>query len=303
MNTRFLVIVLSLALLLSSCSASHQRSPERCISGKVIFTKYLDSNNIYLLDLESGEQSILYGDPDATGIGWVRWSPDGNSVGFPKYFEENADIYVLSLKDMEIRQITNTPDIEMSPAWSPDGNQILTTSVLGDYAQLLKVNADGSGAEQITHENANFSHASWSPDGKQIIYISDKGLIGELWIMNSDGSELQLLSNEVFGWMPKWSPDGKYILFVSQSLSYQTRIVIYDVENRTFNLLIPGDTGSPNEIGYSYSAPMWSADGSCVMFIKGEGESGILYVMDFSSRQSVEILDMGMINSIDWFSE
>jgi len=48
---------------------------------------------------------------------------------------------------------------------------------------------------------------------------------------------------------------------------------------------------------------MWSADGSCVMFIKGEGESGILYVMDFSSRQSVEILDMGLINSIDWFSE
>jgi TolB protein len=166
MKTKISAVLLLSVFLLVCCSISNASDPSlECVSGKVVFTKYQDTNNqdannLYVLDLKTKEESVIYSDPTATGLGSPSWSPDGRSISFPRYSGDNSDIYILSLKDLKTRRITNTPNIELSPSWSPDGNVILTDSDVNGYGQLFKVKVDGSSAEQITNGNYHFYHAS-----------------------------------------------------------------------------------------------------------------------------------------------
>lgn len=304
MKTKPLTSLILSVFLLYGCFAPNNSAPStECITGKVAFTKDGDLNTIYVLDIKSSKQSILYNDPSATGIGGVSWSPDGQSISFSRYSGDNSDIYILALNNSIPRQIANTPNIELSPSWSPDGEFILTTSVTDKYGQLLKIKADGSNTNAITNENWGFSQASWSPDGEKIVFISDKDVSHGIYIMNSDGSDQLLLSKEVSGYMPQWSPDGNYISFNSRNLSVKNRVVLYNIQDQTFSLLIPGDVGNSNEKGYSLGSANWSKNGQCIMFIKGENANAFIYVMDFASRDMKELIDIGLINSLDWFSE
>jgi Tol biopolymer transport system component len=300
-----LLLLGSVCLLFGCKKVETANRVASCISGKVAYTRYLDSqNNIYLLDLKSGKESLLYNAPHASGIGAVRWSPDGKSIAFPLYSGENSDIFVLTLGESVPRQITDTPYIELRPAWSPDGTEMIATTVIDKYGQIIKFRTDElSEAVQITKGKWNFDQPSWSSDGKNIVYISSKDIPSGIYIMNSDGSNQTLLSKDISGYIPAWSPDGKYIAFESKSLSSRWRIVLYHTKDGEFTLLIPNNTGEAEDEKYSIGGPIWSKNGKCVLFIKGKESDEFLYVMDFSSREIMEVINIGLTNSIDWYSE
>lgn len=52
------------------------------------------------------------------------WSPDGKRIAFSSDRGGNFDIWVLSLDNWELEQITTDSHLDTSPAWSPDGQRI-----------------------------------------------------------------------------------------------------------------------------------------------------------------------------------
>jgi TolB protein len=52
------------------------------------------------------------------------WSPDGTKIAFSSDKAGNFDIWVYSLADSKLIQITTDPSLDSNPTWSPDGRKI-----------------------------------------------------------------------------------------------------------------------------------------------------------------------------------
>ncbi len=106
-------------------------------------------------------------------------SPDQKSVLYTISYtniEKNksySDIYLASLSDGKITQITNTETNEVSVKWRPDGQKINFLSAASGDMQLWEMNIDGSQPKQITNINGGISNYIYSPDLKYILYTSD----------------------------------------------------------------------------------------------------------------------------------
>ena len=65
----------------------------------------------------------------------------------------------------EQTKLTNSNELERSPAWSPDGTQIVF-SVAKDFNdhshEIYIINTDGSGRQNITNHAAHDGQPSWT---------------------------------------------------------------------------------------------------------------------------------------------
>ena len=65
-----------------------------------------------------------------------------------------------------LRQLTQHPGEDRTPAWSPDGKQIAFYSTRNESGGIFLMDADGKNITELTHDGENAP--SWSPDGKQM---------------------------------------------------------------------------------------------------------------------------------------
>jgi dipeptidyl aminopeptidase/acylaminoacyl peptidase len=92
-------------------------------------------------------------------IGDVTW--DGNKVV--------NQIYVKSMTDGTIKQLTNGAGSATTPRWSPDGKRI--AYVTG--GQIWVMDDDGDDKDQVTKISTNAAGPVWSPDGQWIAFTSE----------------------------------------------------------------------------------------------------------------------------------
>jgi Tol biopolymer transport system component len=156
------------------------------------------------------------------GAAQPDWSPDGTKIIFQaqEVGENDSDIYVVTLANGQILNLTNTPDrSEQFPRWSPDGTKFAFWSEApsGDpsAAAIFTANANGSNREEI-FDNAPVSSPAWSPDGTQfaVTCTEDPELVPQMCIVDAqDGDVLDLHkptgSDEPEIWSdPSWATGG-----------------------------------------------------------------------------------------------
>jgi len=56
------------------------------------------------------------------------WSPDSKRIAFASDKAGNFDIWILSLEDWKLQQLTTDPHFDVSPAWSREGDKIAFVS-------------------------------------------------------------------------------------------------------------------------------------------------------------------------------
>ncbi|MGC8786995.1 MAG: TolB family protein [Anaerolineae bacterium] len=159
------------------------------------------------------------------------WSPDGSAIAYQTSRGGLSDIYVLNLKDLTERDLTQGVSQNAQPSWSPDGKAILFQSDRDGSMDIFVISAEGDQITNLTNNGALDVDPQWSPDGEFIAFRSDRDGEWDLFVMRRDGSDL---TNLTAGWGPvftyTWSPDGRYLAFASGHAG-NTNIYKVNIEN------------------------------------------------------------------------
>ncbi len=252
---------------------------------------------------QAGEGNAIYKSPPATEaefstVGKVAWNPDGSQLAF--ILERGAPNGPLHYNGIwtvpaqvnstahEVFTLSTPPSDEFILAgWAPDGASILfwrdplfSSSLMADGLQLFRISPNVPKPDQLP--DAMLLHLDWlsaAPSGSQLARVTGSGR--ETWsnkrieVMDLKANRSQYLTDSnTAALSPTFSPDGKQIVYISapdagntgggdagQAASTQRHIWIMNADGSNKRQLT-------NEAGYRDERPLWSADGSTILFAR-----------------------------------
>ncbi|HLY21131.1 MAG TPA: S9 family peptidase [bacterium] len=283
------------------------------------------ANQLYLLPLEGGEPRRVSALP--YGAGPAVWAPDGGRIafradvdagpgspggaaaadrakdascprlvtraqykadGFGYTFGRRHHVFVLTVADGRVTQVTHEDAEHAGPAWSPDGRRLAFVRAragAADYSlfDLWTVDASGGEPRRLTSEIGRAVAPAWSPDGAWIACFGgdeqERGFgdpMARVWLVPSAGGAPRRLTggydrgavlarpHEVSA-PPIWSPDGRAITFLAADAG-RTHVVRAAVPDGAVATVVGGDrqiqsvTEAGGRLAYTASDPQIPAD-------------------------------------------
>ena len=89
------------------------------------------------------------------------WSPTGTTVAFQSQIGGRFQIATISLRDRQIKQLTEEGSNE-DPSWAPDGRHVVFTSSRGGGRQLWIADVETGRARQLTRGGGTSRLPAWS---------------------------------------------------------------------------------------------------------------------------------------------
>ena len=132
------------------------------------------------------------------------WSADGEEIVFDSDRNGNFDVWVVSVKNGTVRQLTDNETYEGMASWSPDGETIAYISWHKRTEEIHVTPAKGGNAKQLTNfEGFGMMRPVWSLDGKTIytkyIPFSDRQRIKIIAVNVQDGTFRTIFDFDVEG--------------------------------------------------------------------------------------------------------
>jgi TolB protein len=198
----------------------------------------------------------------------------------------HTEIWTMDYDGFNQRQITNYPNLNLTPRWSPDNSELAFTSYASGRAEIYLYSLLTNRRITFpTYRGLNTTPA-WSPDGKKIAFCSSMGGSPEIYVSDANGMGLQRLTFAPgVNISPVWNPKtGKEIAFVSdRSGSPQIYIINSDGTNLRRLITAGGDA----------EAPSWSPNGLFMAFSWSVRETGHwdVYVIEIATGRIVQLTE------------
>lgn len=204
---------------------------------------------LYVADLKQQSETRL-DSPHGRVIGGAI-SPDAEQVVEAVERDGVTNLYLVTRQGAEIRRLTDTNAINVSPAFSPDGQTVAFTSDRSGTPQVYVMPVDGGAARRITFAGDYNTTPAFSPKGDRLAYQSRAEGRFDIWTIALKGGEpTQVTDGNGSNEHPSWSPDGRYIAF-SSTRNRRSRIYLLMVGNR--KIISPLTEGNGDD-----SCPAWS---------------------------------------------
>jgi TolB protein len=204
---------------------------------------------LYLADLSERRETKI-DSPHGRVIGGTL-SPDGEQIVASIERDGITNLYLLTRDGGEIRQLTDTTGINVSPAISPDGESLAYTSDRSGTPQIYVMSLAGGAPKRITYSGEYNTTPAFSPKGDRLAYQSRVSGRFDIWTIPVGGGDpVQVTDGNGSNEYPSWSPDGRYLAF-SSTRGHNSQIYILMVSNRKIiSALTEGDGND--------SCPAWS---------------------------------------------
>ncbi|MBI5407974.1 MAG: PD40 domain-containing protein [Nitrospirae bacterium] len=167
---------------------------------------------IYAFDLGEFRERVLF---HSTGLNLVGNASARGEVAFSSSRDGNSEIYVVNLDGGNLKKLTKSFGIDVSPVFSPDGSKIAFVSDRGGSPQIYLMDPDGGLVRRVTFEGSYNTSPSWSPDGKWLAFVGMKDGKNQIFMLKSDSTELRQLTFDGNNESPSFSPDGMFLAFDS----------------------------------------------------------------------------------------
>ena len=181
---------------------------------------------------------------------------------------------------------------------APTGRIIYTCQVDKNpsHDQICMINADGSGFAQMTDDltSAHF-YPSWAPDGNGFYYAGVQDYQFKIFFSDMNGNEQLLgkIPGELYA--PMASPDGNTVIFTRHVSDIGQYISLFDRETEKFQDLAAY---------FDAKDPVWSPDGSKILFSSMEDNTTQLYFMNADGTFIQKITELsGLRGRTDWAAD
>jgi len=296
-------------------------SPDVDRSGRIVVSQKRMDFNIWKFPVDgSAEENVRQATQITHQTGQVQTpslSSDDREMAYLSDSGGHGNLWVLSLKGLEARQITFEKDANLVmglPLWSPDGTQIAfataRTSLDARGVGYWLVRPDGSGL----HFAIQFgSWAAWSSDSKWLYYSESSPLLptGSFRLMKSPiagGPAVVVRTDNARG--PAIAPDGTALYYVvplqnlNGSLDYELRVARPQDGPSTLLARISGDR-SPIWQGLQ---PVISKDGKWLVMPLDDNMGTNIWVASTADGKLRRITDFGqrrtfIARRISWASD
>jgi len=213
----------------------------------LVYSSERDRNwGIYLLDIRKYIETMLFSAKGLNLAGGI--SPDGR-IAFSSSKDGSPEIYVMNLDGGDLKKLTRSFGIDVSPVFSPDSSQIAFVSDRGGSPQIYIMDSDGTRLRRLTFEGSYNTSPVWSPDGKWIAFVGRKNSNNQIFMIKSDGSDLRQITDKGNNENPSFSPDGMFLAFDSDRDSGKG-IYLMSINGEREKRITPKDTKTMN--------PEWS---------------------------------------------
>lgn len=259
------------------------------IYGKIAFLREKDNRKEYVIANSDGSGQFVI-----TRIDWniygPRIAPGGEKVVFSSAHEGQESIYIINPDSSNLKRLTGPARTKRDgyASWSPDGTRLIYFREYSHSNDIYIMNSNGSDQVNLTDIHAlgnmslnSFTEFPWSPDGNKIVFASNRSGHLKICIMDKDGKNIRQITNNSkrkdYGAV--WAPNRNTIAYVStEGIGDQTAIFTLDLDspktkpvNITKNL-------------YHNTCPVWSPDGTQILFVSNRDADSELYIMNSNGR-------------------
>lgn len=202
-----------------------------------------------------------------------------------------ADIFSMRANGSGSTRLTQNEFNSFAGPLSPDGTKVLFTGFGLIHSYIGVMNIDGSHALDLSQQpDSDEGFPTWSPDGTKIAFTSRRDGNNEVYLMNADGTNpLRLTHDPRDDFAPSFSPDGKKIAFVSDRNNSAGVNDIYRGLNNIYVMNVDGTNVTPLTSGEIDYTPVWSPDGTRIVFRSSDGSQSDIFVInaDGSGRSNL----------------
>ncbi|MBD3639130.1 MAG: PD40 domain-containing protein [Crocinitomicaceae bacterium] len=218
---------------------------------------------------------------------WMRYpqiSPDGKTIAF----SYQGDLFTVSSKGGEAKQLTSHSAHDYMPVWSPDGSKIAFSSDRYGNFDVFIVDATGGEPTRLSYHSSSDHVYDFTPDGKSVVYGSARlddvnsvqfphRILPEVYQVDIEGGrETQFLT--ITAEDIQFNKEGNRILFHNRKgyedpwrkhhTSSVTRdIVAYDLDSKGYSIITHWNGEDRN--------PVWGDNGELYFLSEKSGSFNI----------------------------
>lgn len=192
-----------------------------------------DRCEIVLYDLARREERVLSSCGNASIVGGLDWSPDGEHLAIADGpGAASLSVVLLSIEDGSRTPLTEPPGgaSDTFPKFSPDGRRLAYTR-----HDAVRIRDLGNGSDrEVFAPGSMRGPLAWSPDGSEIFFARGTGVDTDLWAGSLDG-RLRLIPGARGGRWPATYPGG----LVFGVVSADSNLTELDLASGTSRVLRP----------------------------------------------------------------
>ncbi len=148
------------------------------------------SRALSLVDLKRVSQRLIYNEQDAFG---PSFSADGDWIAFDAGGGNQADIWMVSVADGQVKKLIDSPGADWMPRYSPDGSKLSFVSNRDGRFDIWLLYLDDGSVRKVTDTPEMESAGYWSRDGSRLAFFRNSASDNHsaVWVVDLDSGREQ----------------------------------------------------------------------------------------------------------------